>query len=618
LRIFSRIARTDDRLREATELRLFDLIFRGRNQLLTKTSADILFILALVILQLLINDDWVYSRIGQLDSWYYIGYGLHYRDPNFLNDYYKVSRLPWVLTEFVVRKLVPGYLAAWALHIVTLMVGGASLYALFSRVFDRLTGLIIAAIFVTATFNHGNGGADYHSEMSGALFALTWWLAIRTALAAQDNLGQMLLVGVAAALTVHTSVLFVNLAPYVFFHWYLTSRWAGRKPAVLTFVCAIAVGALAGTLALCTINWMVGRGFLFFMKQFSLAASFVADNSHQSSWWHPWSSGFYWDMRYFGFFAGAALVSIVGAVLEVVGRPRQGKRQHLFLWLGYLVSFGAWTAWQSVGQTALDYDYFAYPLLFPAIGMIAACVPKLGEPAERRRPFWMAVIYGALAVALLFPLARGYDWPVRLRALVFNFATAVATLFIVSSLALRLIRPSVVALAVGIPLVAVADQAITGPAAFAYEDSCHSTRARQSMVIEAHRILYRLQPDYQVHIWFDKYPYGQAPATEVVRNDCDAVVQGFDGFGFAIVSTGFNYLGSPWSMPHTLQDIDDHAVDWAYQSHALLVYVTADPQRIKAFQARIAEFGRTIEPLQTYEVRDRSSVLPLTVFRFAN
>lgn len=257
-------------------------------------TSDVLFILALIAVQFFINDSWAYSVIGWLDSWYYVGYAFHYPDPSFFNDYYKASRLPWILTEFVVRSTVRGYLSIWLIHLLTLGLGSVGLYWLLLRCLDRSAALFGAALFATFTFSHAIGGADYHTEFSGALFALTWFLAVRAPLQAGNGVLALGLVGAAAALTVHTNVVFANFAPTVAAHWYLTTRQRqpGNPPVGRFLACTIA-GALVATAVLGLVNAAVGRGFFFFMKQFNLALSFVSNPANQKPFWSPWSSGFF-------------------------------------------------------------------------------------------------------------------------------------------------------------------------------------------------------------------------------------------------------------------------------------------------------------------------------------
>jgi hypothetical protein len=51
--------------------------------------SDVLFFVAIILAQFIINDSWLYAKLGWLDSWMYIGYAHHYTDPSFLNDNYR-------------------------------------------------------------------------------------------------------------------------------------------------------------------------------------------------------------------------------------------------------------------------------------------------------------------------------------------------------------------------------------------------------------------------------------------------------------------------------------------------------------------------------------------------
>jgi hypothetical protein len=352
------------------------------------------------------------------------------------------------------------------------------------------------------------------------------------------------------------------------------------------------------------------------MKQFALATSFVADNTHQAPYWHPWSSGFFWDQRFFGLLVGASLASVVAILSEAIGRRRQMERQRLFLWFAYLSSFGIWIGWQTAGQTALDWDFFSYPLVFPLIGAVVASVPNLRGSDELWGTPWMAAIYGALAIGVLFPLLHDPGWFALLRTYGFSVLTTVALLLFAGTLVVRFARPTLVALVIGVPLITLGDFSSAAPEAFAYR-ACTPARDRESLVIQAHRHLYRLQPDYNVKIWFDVYADDQVPASETVRSNCTDAKIGFEKFGFSLVSTGYYYLGNPWSTPHSLDSLDGQTIAGLHQSHALLVYITADKARIEAFKARFAQAGAPVEPLPSYEVRAGASTLPLTAFRFA-
>ncbi len=238
---------------------------------------DFCLLTAIPLVQAMINDTWLFTPAGWLDSWYYLGYGLNYTDPTYLNDYYKVSRLPWILVEFVARGLFSAVVASWVLQIGTLVLGSCSLYLLFSRTLGRSAAFVGAAVFAAFPFGHSSGGADYQNVLAGPLYALTWWLAIRCA-ELEECRKRLFWVGVTAALTLHSSIVFASLIPVLAGHYVWTYRDTHRTwPRIIQTVVPVLTGAVAITLLLCIINAVVGRDFFFFMRQFDLATSFILD-----------------------------------------------------------------------------------------------------------------------------------------------------------------------------------------------------------------------------------------------------------------------------------------------------------------------------------------------------
>src|SRR5437660_1243391 len=145
---------------------------RERLQILSSTTlGDISILCCIPLLQAVINDGWIYSDVGGFDSWVYFGYGLNYADPNYLDSYYKISRLPWILLEFVGRSVFNPVIASWILQIGSLALGSASLYFLFVRTLDRRSAFLGAAIFAAYPFAHSSGGGDYHNTIAGSLYA---------------------------------------------------------------------------------------------------------------------------------------------------------------------------------------------------------------------------------------------------------------------------------------------------------------------------------------------------------------------------------------------------------------------------------------------------------------
>ncbi|KAB0269704.1 hypothetical protein [Microvirga brassicacearum] len=132
-----------------------------------RITIDLALVWLIPIAQALINETWLYTPLGYLDPWYYLGFGLNYTDPTFENQNYKIARLPWLLLQFIVRSLVDAVVASWILQIGTLTLASTSLYLLFARTLGRSAAFFGAAFFAAYTFGHASGGADYHNALGG-------------------------------------------------------------------------------------------------------------------------------------------------------------------------------------------------------------------------------------------------------------------------------------------------------------------------------------------------------------------------------------------------------------------------------------------------------------------
>ena len=94
--------------------------------------------------------------------------------------------------------------------------------------------------------------------------------------------------GIALALTVHTNVVFLNLAPHLIVQYLLAYRIHRAKfPPFIPVVFSILSGALGITILLGLINFSAGRQFLFFVQQIRVVGYFLADSSRQQFGGNP-------------------------------------------------------------------------------------------------------------------------------------------------------------------------------------------------------------------------------------------------------------------------------------------------------------------------------------------
>jgi hypothetical protein len=121
----------------------------------------------------LTNSSWFYTPQGWLDSWIPIGIGLHYGDPSFANDSYKISRLTWNLLQFVTRAVFLENAGQIVLHFFLFGLQSLLVWLGFIRLFSATTAVVVAVfasafpLILTSTWI---GGSDYQNALSSPLF----------------------------------------------------------------------------------------------------------------------------------------------------------------------------------------------------------------------------------------------------------------------------------------------------------------------------------------------------------------------------------------------------------------------------------------------------------------
>jgi hypothetical protein len=378
----------------------------------------------------LLWDGWIYSVVGYLDPWINIGYFIHYYDPNYLPDYYKSSRLPWLIPAYGLYHTVGPLVANFILHVGCLVASAVLVYLALARLIWRRTAFLAAALLCTYYPFHGVAGWDYQNAPAGALYALALYLLTR---AAQASKPRLWLVGAGAAFgaAVHSNIVFVNLAPGLA-AIYLVAR--GQRPT-LASLAIVAAWALAGFLGLtalfCVVAGLAGRNPLFFWPVVKLAIDFTADASNNASWWLPWSSHWFmtqWAFRYLFGLGAVGIAAVVWLTAWGAGLPRrrgepqlevgplfdgdvdyQPRSAVLAVLVGqYLFLLLLWVFWQYTGATALQPDYFSYPLIIPAFLALGA----MAGPATKRDLIALGCIL--VAVVLSAHLVIDQDLPGRI------------------------------------------------------------------------------------------------------------------------------------------------------------------------------------------------------------
>lgn len=379
-----------------------------------------LMALALGILFAVTSSAWRIPKAGNLDEWYYIGYAHSYfQNPNFHTYYYKISRLPWILTQVVYRQVLGDEWANVAI-VYSYLLSVFILSYLTARQFCRESiSFLIAVVFTLLPANHGGGGWHYHTSLSGPLFLASLLMA-GYAVTAVGSRKTLLSIGLGTVLAtcIHSNIVFVNLLPCLGAWGLAIGARNGKAEVDYKKICRMIflmiTGAVLATAIFCIIQKISGRPYDFWRFQFQLATRFITDTSNQLQYWKPlsyeWIIRAPWLVFPFSVFI-AALGWCATAIIQLESmfntKILRFERGAVFLVTQYLATSMLWICWQIMGQTALDWSYFSYPLLFSAF----ICLVGMWGSFDREVDLSMTT---RILLLLLIVVSFATAWPYSL------------------------------------------------------------------------------------------------------------------------------------------------------------------------------------------------------------
>ncbi len=546
-----------------------------------------------------VNPQWLFPTVGWLDEWYYVAYASHYGDPTFLDTYYKISRLPWVLYQYSIRRLLDPETAQYVIQYGCYFLGMTAVYLGLRRLLGDMPAFVGAAFLAVLPAFHGSGGAAYHNTIAGPLYAASFWALTVAAQRDPAEGGRWMgWFGVLYALTVHSSILFVNLSPVLAAHYLITRKVATGsvgpvfKPAVLA-----AGTALLTTLVLCLINAAVGRKPLFFRLGFDLARSFVRDPSKQLAWWSPLDYSWIMHRVDLGVLAGVAIAAVACCGWCLLRRDRVAANVHaISLCCQFVFLILLWTMWQMIGQTALQPIYFSYPLLVPMAMALASVFAIFGY--SRASAGSRIALYATWIASGPMLLILGQHLVAPLRALAPTpFMSALVGVLLTCTvviLAGRWLAGTLGAVA----LLGVVNAASIYPAPAYVPTRCTATPDAYVVIVEGNLWLKKFAGNTQLaHVWFDE------KATIPLPAPCAGSVKMKD-FGVSFVATGFRYLEvavgtrGEYGIP-PIAALDSEALRASLNGRETVALVTNDARHTEAMIEKLRDAGITARVGQT-------------------
>lgn len=170
-----------------------------------------------VLFMALVSPALYFPRAGYLDEWAYLGFAERYfSDPDFFSTYYKVSRLPWILVVTSTYGLLPWQVASVLVAGLYLAAMAVLSYLLLRRFTDDLSAFGLGILFALVPMSGGSGGWAYHNTVAGPFMLLTLMATWRAFDSGRERcFAWSVLSGVLFCLTLHSNIVFVNLAPFV-------------------------------------------------------------------------------------------------------------------------------------------------------------------------------------------------------------------------------------------------------------------------------------------------------------------------------------------------------------------------------------------------------------------
>lgn len=543
-----------------------------------------------------VQSDWLYTPIGYLDPWYNVGFFLHYGDAAFRTAHYKIGRLSWLLPGWVLYHVFRPVVANFVLHVGSLLLATVFVYLTLARLIARDLAFL-AAVFLTIYFPfHASGGWDYQNAGVGAFYALTLYFLTSAAQSAVPRRG-LFLTGMAYAATFHASILFLNMLPVLAAHYLLVRRNAHHPIArgLLRGAGWIVAGFAALTLVLGAINWSVGRQFLFFQPIVEIVFHYVKDPSHQKSWWLAWSTG--WVLRReFANHLAVPFATLVLGSWVLVRRLQRGWRDGAdpvppFLVTQFIFLAGLWIVWQSLGQTALQPEYFAYPLIIPCILALAGLMAMSEGTTPVAASGWV------IPCSLLCGVIPGVDLFRRLASpSVFTAATLSyeVPVFVVVAviLVVALIRARArLMIALGVIMIFETYTSTLGWLGYyTAADQCSLGRTAFTGLIAIDRFLHQVGTSERTWLWVGSQDIASSP----------------DGCGFNVgylrqsaSSLGPNWLGNP-SEASASQITEQEAA--GIQPGDWVMLVTANPSQAADYVGQLKQLGKATGPLRQREI----------------
>jgi hypothetical protein len=361
----------------------------------------VLAVLLLPALVLWRQDNTLFTGVGYLDPWFYLGFFrnlANFKGSAFPCTYYG-SRLSWILPGALIHSLFPPLAANCILHLAVQSVAAVSLFTTLRIAAGARRAFLATMVFSVNPWLWNATGWDYVDGVGIAYCLLTMAL-LTTAVVRPAGRWVLLAAGMALAALVYSNLFWVALAPLLPLY-YIALAWIWRRtPAIRSVLslclwfgagCVIATGAFGG------INRLLDGHFWFYAPS---VLSGLRLASHENPWFQSiWLDHALAPWLWFGVIAGSVGLALLPYRLR---RPLTGSNAAAVLFAAqWLLAIGLMGYTQYRGSpAALGLPYYASYLLPFTFLVIGSSFWPAAEKISQARYVLIcsiaAVVYGAV------------------------------------------------------------------------------------------------------------------------------------------------------------------------------------------------------------------------------
>jgi len=506
-------------------MRIKDKAISIRAQLVASWGKVIyLFVSSIAFLTLVArSDNWRITPPGWLDPWIYINYWVTSTSPeNFgWNDYYKSSRIPWILVGKFWTSIVGLNGFQTLIPIIVAFLTGIITWQI-TRTFHIAARLVAVQLIVFFPYMlpTNTGGTFYQNSLSGTV-QLYCLLIFSQILGAENgktrfqNLKtkKLYLLGMGLCLMFATNqmqvLVFLPLLSYFCFAVLQASNIHRLK-----FICSrMFFGFMCASGVIAVISSLLGFRFFY---QYTFLKTIVSysqpENSHQV-WWYPLSTGWLNSALYLSLPASLIVLSLPTLqsilVLKRKSQVRSEDSLAFFLVMNSVFSTLLWIVLYIGKFHLLNWSYHAFPLTIFAIVGLSGFV-QIVLPGRAQEFYSSNKIYAFSSFVPVLWVTQLFWAPTNLVQVLPNFFMITLALVFVWSLLLltseRYLWKSIVMVAVSLLLT---NMLFSQEFQKYREDNCHLGRENAKILFELADSALKLDyaPVSQVKIEYGEFEF---------------------------------------------------------------------------------------------------------------